>query len=129
MLNHGLANLQTFILNLCYFWLSITDILVKITQYWNFSDKLFLPTFFILFPYFIDHWKVAISFCFIYDFIFIQIIHKIPFKPLRANPAKWSNTLKQFVGKLPTNCLSVFEHFVGLALKGLNDGCWLRFWH
>ena len=27
--------------------------------------------------------------------------------------------LKQFVGKLPTNCLSVFEHFVELALKGL----------
>ena len=29
------------------------------------------------------------------------------------------NTLKQFVGKLPTNYLSVFDHFVGLALKGL----------
>ena len=32
---------------------------------------------------------------------------------------KWSNTLKRFVGKLPTNCLSVFDHFLGLALKGL----------
>ena len=41
------------------------------------------------------------------------------FNPLRANPTKWSNTLKQFVGILPTNCLSVFDHFVGLALKGL----------
>ena len=39
--------------------------------------------------------------------------------PLRANPTKWSNTLKQFAGKLPTNCLSVFDHFIGLALKGL----------
>ena len=39
--------------------------------------------------------------------------------PLSANPTKWSNTLKQFVGKLPTNCLCVFDHFVGLALKGL----------
>ena len=39
--------------------------------------------------------------------------------PLSANPTKWSKTLKQFVGKLPTNCLSVFDHFVGLALKGL----------
>ena len=29
-------------------------------------------------------------------------------------------TLKQFVGKLPMNCLSVFDHFVGLALKGLS---------
>ena len=26
--------------------------------------------------------------------------------------------LKQFVGKLPTNCLSVFDDFVGLTLKG-----------
>ena len=39
--------------------------------------------------------------------------------PLSSNPTKWSNTLKQFVGKLPTNRLSVFYHFVGLALKGL----------
>ena len=39
--------------------------------------------------------------------------------PLSANPTKWSNTLKQFVGKLPTKCLSVFDHFVKLALKGL----------
>ena len=28
-------------------------------------------------------------------------------------------TLKQFVGNLPTKCLSVFDHFVGLALNGL----------
>ena len=33
--------------------------------------------------------------------------------PLSATFTKWSNTLKQFVGKLPTNCLSVFDHFVG----------------
>ena len=39
--------------------------------------------------------------------------------PLSANPTKWSNTLKQFVGNLPTNCLSVFDHFMNLALKGL----------
>ena len=46
------------------------------------------------------------------------------FNLLSANPIKWSNTLKQFVGKLfetQTNCLSVFDHFVGLALKGLKD--------
>ena len=39
--------------------------------------------------------------------------------PLRTNFTKWSHTLKQFVGNLPTNCLSVFDHFVILALKGL----------
>ena len=39
--------------------------------------------------------------------------------PLSAIFTKWSNTLKQFVGKLPTHCLSLFDHFVGLALKRL----------
>ena len=38
---------------------------------------------------------------------------------LSTNPTKWSNTLKQFVGNLPTNCLNVFDHFVKLALKEL----------
>ena len=37
--------------------------------------------------------------------------------PLIANPTKWPNTLKQFVGKSPTNCLSVFDHFMKLAKK------------
>ena len=41
------------------------------------------------------------------------------FNPLSANPTKWSNTFKRFIGNLPTNCLSVFDHFMGLALKGL----------
>ena len=39
--------------------------------------------------------------------------------PIRAKFTKWTNTLKQFVGNLPTNCLSAFDHFVELALKGL----------
>ena len=43
------------------------------------------------------------------------------FFQLSANPTKWSNTLKQFVGNLPTNCLSVFDHFVKLALKRLSS--------
>ena len=50
----------------------------------------------------------------------INHIKKVYVNPLTVNPRKWSNTLKQFVGKLPTNCLSVFDYFVGLALKGLN---------
>ena len=41
------------------------------------------------------------------------------FNPLSASFTKWSNTLEQFVDKLPTNCLSVFDHFVGLAREGL----------
>ena len=46
--------------------------------------------------------------------------------PLSANPTKWSNTLKKFVGNLPTNCLSVFDHFVKLALKRLRILDYLR---
>ena len=42
-------------------------------------------------------------------------VSKEVFNPSSANPTKWSNTLKQ----QPTNCLNVFDHFVGLVLKGL----------
>ena len=55
-------------------------------------------------------------FCFLKNFKF-GVLYS--FNPLIANPIKWPNTLKQFVGNLPTNCLSVFGHFVNLALKGL----------
>ena len=41
------------------------------------------------------------------------------FNPLSTNITKWPNTPKQFVGKFSMNCLRVFDHFVGLALKGL----------
>ena len=36
-------------------------------------------------------------------------------------PGTKFNPFKQFVGNLPKNCLSVFDHFVGLALKGLSS--------
>ena len=36
--------------------------------------------------------------------------------PLSTNSTKWSNGRWLF----PSNCLSVFDHFVGLALQGLN---------
>ena len=47
-------------------------------------------------------------------------IERLPthFDPLSTNSTKWSNTLKQFVSNFSTNCLSVFDHFVKLALKG-----------
>ena len=50
--------------------------------------------------------------------------------PLSINPTKWSNTLKQLVGNLPTNCLSVFDYLMKLALKGLwhNAKFWESFW-
>ena len=51
----------------------------------------------------------------------VLLWQKTYFNPLSASPTKWSNTLKQFVGNLATNCLSVFDHFVILALKGLRS--------
>ena len=39
--------------------------------------------------------------------------------PLSANFTKCSNKMVKFGSKLQKNCLSVFDHFVGLALKGL----------
>ena len=50
----------------------------------------------------------------------IWVFSKMHFLKLPLQ-APISNTLKQFVGKLPTNCLSVFDHFVVLALKGLKN--------
>ena len=62
----------------------------------------------------------------------VIVLHVL--NPLSVDPTKWSKTLKklvgnlqtnrllkQFVGNLPTNCLSVFDHLVKLALKGLNS--------
>ena len=53
------------------------------------------------------------------QFVIIFSIRLMLINPLNANPEKWSNTLKQIVGNLPTICLSVFDHFMNLALKGL----------
>ena len=49
----------------------------------------------------------------------IKVLTKL--NTLSVNPTKWSNTLKQIRRLLPTNCLSMFDHFVGLALKGLTN--------
>ena len=41
---------------------------------------------------------------------------KVHLNPLKANPTKWSNTVKQFVGRLRLS-----DHFIGLAFKGLRQ--------
>ena len=41
------------------------------------------------------------------------------FNPFSANDKKWSNT-QNICRQKPTNGLSVFDHFVGLTLKGLS---------
>ena len=64
-------------------------------------------------------------------FVFI-VIKEYGEANICANPTKWSNTLKQSVGRLPTmptNCLSVFDHFVSLALKGLKHNHVFSLYH
>ena len=56
-----------------------------------------------------------------YSWEFIHLWVQL-FNPLSVNPTKWSKTLKHFVSNLPTNCLSWFDLFMGLALKGLTRG-------
>ena len=53
--------------------------------------------------------------------LYISFEAELTFNPLSAKFIKWSNTLKQIVGKLPTICLSVFDYFSGLAFKGLRS--------
>ena len=50
-----------------------------------------------------------------------SVVQLQPFNPLSANSTKSSNILKQFVRKLLTNCLSVFDDFVGWILDFLYD--------
>ena len=52
-------------------------------------------------------------------FSFLYHFSKDSLNSFGANFTKWSNTLKQFIGNLPMNCLRVFDHFEGLALKRL----------
>ena len=50
------------------------------------------------------------------------------FNPLSANSTKWTNT--QTIRRLlQTDCLSVLDHFVGLALKGLYFRETIRYGH
>ena len=70
------------------------------------------------------HWGFALELCELYQnsgsLEPVSQKRTTAFNPLSSNPTKWSNTLKQFVGNLPTNCMTLFECFVKLALKGLN---------
>ena len=51
------------------------------------------------------------------NYFIFPINLRVILNPLSANPTNWPNTLKQFAGKMPTNCLSVLGHFVKMALK------------
>ena len=50
----------------------------------------------------------------IVDSFLANIPFQNPLNPISTNPTKWSDTRLW-----PTNCLSVFDHFIRLSLKGL----------
>ena len=93
----------------------ISLINVKITQ-----GNLFcaLKIFFLIFFYLKLEWLPS---QYRLSLVAHLLLHPFCFSvnPLSANPTKWLNTLKQFVGNSPTNCMSVLNHFVWLALKEL----------
>ena len=85
----------------------------------------FFPTPFFI-KFLVSIFETIIDFMFrnvINTFLNYKYIFNI-FNPLSANTEKWANTLKQIVGNLPTICLSVFGHFMNLALKGLRMNFW-----
>ena len=43
-------------------------------------------------------------------------------KPFKCQPHRMVKHTQSVRRLLPTNCLSVFDHFVGLALTGLRHG-------
>ena len=102
-----------------------TDHLYQISNYLSVCSKFEKHLYVALFAYaaFINSavlwsWKATSKISFIGNGQKIKSLNSL--NPLSANITKWSNTLKH--DKLPTNCSSVFDHFVGLALKGLNEG-------
>ena len=50
----------------------------------------------------------------------VSNFRQFSFEPYKRQPHKM-DTVKLFVGNLSTNCSSVFDHFVGLALEGLRN--------
>ena len=44
-----------------------------------------------------------------------------PILTLKRQPYKMVKHTQKICRLLPTNCLSVFDHFAGLTLKGLNE--------
>ena len=81
------------------------------------SENVVFDELFKIFFYFMESDVPLLRYSFFFLFWTIPSTSKL--NPLSANPKKWSNTLKQFVDRLQTNCLSVFDHFVALVLKGL----------
>ena len=93
----------------------------------NFSkrSRFYLTLFICLLIYLFPYLLVCLFFCLDFVFVFtacfnVVWIFNYGLNPLSPNPTQWSNTLKQFVGNLPTNCLSVLDRFVKLVLKGLS---------
>ena len=103
--------------NKCQLMMPLLNQFIKRADFWSISISISIMIMVIPKPNFMFFWY----FWQIFFTILFMTIFNFQFwvNPLSATPIKWSNTLKKFVGKLPTNFLIVFDHFVILALKGL----------
>ena len=53
--------------------------------------------------------------------IWLPLLMNMLINSFSASPTKWSNTFKQFVGNLPMNCLSVFDHHFVIGTQKVNE--------
>ena len=53
--------------------------------------------------------------------VLFMLLTRKNFLPFKRRPHKIVKHTQTIRWLLPTNCLSIFYHFVGLALKGLRD--------
>ena len=83
------------------------------------TQKFIIPNIFIKTVSFLVNVYIPLNEMIIY--ITLSRKNRITVLPQIAHLTQWSNTLKQFIGKLPMSCFSVFDHFVGLALKWLRE--------
>ena len=57
---------------------------------------------------------------------FLEFKQRKVYQPFKRQPNKMAKHTQAICRLLPTNCLNVFDHFVGLVLKGLNTSAFQR---
>ena len=98
-------------------WIYFSNFVVQVSRFRAFRESnykfYFMALIWLIFTWRLkDISNVIFSVMFFAYFVFLKFFNSVLFinslfNPLSANFTRWSNTLKQFVGKLPTNCLGV----------------------
>ena len=114
----ALKGLICFYLIVSEIYLVIWNILATPLERWSFLDIIGLKNIIFLWSLFCFTFHLLIGKFLLFQLWTPQFESTV--NPWSANPRKWSNTLKIIHRLLLTNFLSVFDHFVGLVLRGLN---------